>query len=362
MSKIRLDDSKKMEEIYWRWLVVFILLCLVSILLLVFFNSKITVPEQSTSAEVDLAGLNFSDNKIISQSDSNPDRLGLAAGHAYAAVMIDNHFDVWEYQHGLSSSPLVYNVPVEGGANRLMALFDLEENLPQLGPIRSVRPYFLDLFGEYASLLVHVGGSPDALEKVSDLNAQNLNEMTAAGVFFTRSEKIAMPHNTFISIDDIREGIDYFDYSLKKAEPVFVYQNFSSGNLSPQSIYIDYSARLTYDVEYVYNSDFKAYQRFRAGEEQFDAQTGQKILVDNIIIQKVPTEVVLDNDLRIALDVVGEGEAIFLKNNEMQSGFWKKESVFSPTEFVDSDGFRVSFQAGNIWIEVVPDGHDIIIN
>lgn len=63
-------------------------------------------------------------------------------GKEYVGVMIDNHFAAWDHQFGLSLSPLVYNVPVEGGVTRFLALFSLDTDVKQIGPIRSVRPYF----------------------------------------------------------------------------------------------------------------------------------------------------------------------------------------------------------------------------
>ena len=58
------------------------------------------------------------------------------------AVMIDNHIDAMP-QAGLNSAYLVYEIIVEGGQTRLMALFK-GVNLDKIGPLRSSRHYYLD--------------------------------------------------------------------------------------------------------------------------------------------------------------------------------------------------------------------------
>ena len=55
------------------------------------------------------------------------------------AVMIDNHEDAWP-QAGLNEAYMVYEIIVEGGETRLMALFK-GADLEKIGPVRSARHY-----------------------------------------------------------------------------------------------------------------------------------------------------------------------------------------------------------------------------
>jgi len=358
------DKEIRLEIIYWRWLVGFILVCLLLLLVIlqisnVFLKGDISNNLPERPGDMVLSNLSGATSTVDKFTESYNEQL--QAGKYYAAIMIDNHFDVWEKQFALSLSPFVYNVPVEGGVTRFMALFPLDKETEKIGPIRSVRPYFLDLFSEYASVLVHVGGSPDALARIRKENLPDLNEMTAAGIFFYRDKKIPKPHNTFISTEDLNTGIDYFGFPVKEVETAVTFQDSLENGQDRQSIFIDYSARATYDVEYRFNVDFSAYERFRAGEQQFDALTGKSVLVDNIVIERVPSEVILDDKLRIALDVVGKGKALFFINGHKIEGSWEKLSVSEPTHYYDSKGEEIIFKPGNIWIEVVPQGHKVIV-
>jgi len=177
---------------------------------------------------------------------------------------------------------------------------------------------------------VHVGGSPAALDILAASDMFDLNEMTGYGTeYFKRDYILPAPHNTFIStakLDNV-----WSDFELNNVISNYNI-NYSFNEQSDKemedvkSIYIDYSARSTYDIEYKWNVDFKAWERFRVGELQVDALNDLPIIVDNIVVIKVPSEVVLDEEFRIALDVLGRGDAIFFINGKQVSGFWEKTS------------------------------------
>ena len=71
--------------------------------------------------------------KIVNQ-DSNSRNI---------AVMYNNISTVWGYQAGLQDAYLVYEMLVEGGYTRLMAIYK-DAKTERIGSVRSSRPYFLD--------------------------------------------------------------------------------------------------------------------------------------------------------------------------------------------------------------------------
>ncbi|MEK7102309.1 MAG: DUF3048 domain-containing protein, partial [Patescibacteria group bacterium] len=81
------------------------------------------------------------------------------------AVMIDMHRAAHPIS-GVDRAPVVYEVPVEGGINRLLALFAAHDAAIEVGPVRSARPYFIDIASEYGAAYMHVGGSPEATKQL----------------------------------------------------------------------------------------------------------------------------------------------------------------------------------------------------
>ena len=84
------------------------------------------------------------------------------------AVMLDNSKASWP-QAGLNDAFLVYEMIVEGGETRLMALFK-GADLDKIGSLRSARHYFLDYALENDAIYVHFGWSPQAQSDISKLD------------------------------------------------------------------------------------------------------------------------------------------------------------------------------------------------
>ena len=86
------------------------------------------------------------------------------------AVMIDNNVNA-RPQAGLNDAYMVYEMIVEGGESRLMALFK-GTSLSKIGPIRSSRHYFLDYALENDAIYVHFGWSPQAEKDIKTLGVK----------------------------------------------------------------------------------------------------------------------------------------------------------------------------------------------
>src|SRR3989339_236076 len=91
------------------------------------------------------------------------------------AVMIDNHPGA-RPQSSLARANLVYEAEAEGGITRYLAIYADLNDLKEIGPIRSARPYFIDLARETSALYVHVGGSAGALAMLAQNKIPDMNE------------------------------------------------------------------------------------------------------------------------------------------------------------------------------------------
>ena len=77
------------------------------------------------------------------------------------ACMINNIIYA-QPQVGTSKAAWIYEVEAEGGITRMIAVFSDMDDIPNMGSIRSVRPYYLSIARSYDAILVHAGGSEAA--------------------------------------------------------------------------------------------------------------------------------------------------------------------------------------------------------
>ena len=88
------------------------------------------------------------------------------------AVSIDNVGDAIP-QTSLNKAMLVYEMYVEGGLTRFLAVYKNEE-IDTIGPVRSARPCFVDYALENDSIFVHYGGSQRAKDDIKKLGIQDV--------------------------------------------------------------------------------------------------------------------------------------------------------------------------------------------
>ncbi len=312
------------------------------------------------------------------------------------AVMIENSADAWPLS-GLSAASIVYEAPVEGNIPRFMAIYTDDVEVMKVGPVRSARPYFLDWLAEYGNPpYLHVGGSPEALEKIAGYKIFDIDEFFRDW-YFWRSDDRGRPHNTYTSsllwkkarvdyetynTDVTYEGWTFSDMEVCDNENLKIenlkitklgsektvsstdnanpYRNISDSKIEykcADSVTASFLSP-TYDVTWKYVPETGRYERYQNSEKQFD--TDVPIEADTVIIQRVKVATV-DEVGRKRIDTVGSGEAIVFRDGYKISGIWKKASRKERTRFFDEEGNEITLRGGKIWIEVIGRGAEVTV-
>ena len=207
------------------------------------------------------------------------------------AVMIDNHNLAWP-QAGLNDAYMVYEIIVEGGESRLMALFK-GQNLEKIGPVRSSRHYFLDYALENDAIYAHIGWSPRAESDIKTLNIPAVNANNSSAFTWDNSlRRISKEHRAYTSIAKIKEAAKKRGYRLTSNQKLLLtYQAKSldlanyEGAVPASTVRIPYST--SHVTSYSYDSENKVYKRYQNGLEHKDYVTGTQYTAKNIITYKV---------------------------------------------------------------------------
>ncbi|MBT4153754.1 MAG: DUF3048 domain-containing protein [Candidatus Magasanikbacteria bacterium] len=274
------------------------------------------------------------------------------------AVMIENHIEANPLS-GLNKAAVVYEAPVEGNIPRFMALFPLDTDVKKIGPIRSARPYYLDWLAEYpGTMYMHVGGSPDALERIAAEDVFDMNEFSR-GWYFWRDQGRFAPHNAYTSAELFRSAHEkYAPKEISELQPRWSVQ--ASEPCTEECIThleIIFSQGI-YAPDWYYVSSTNKYERDQFSRPHIDA-SGPRYEADTIVVQKVQTQV-LDNKGRLGMETIGTGDAYIFAAGNIQEGTWSKTAKDTPTVFTAKDGQPMHIQGGTIWIEVVPQNGDVI--
>jgi hypothetical protein len=280
------------------------------------------------------------------------------ADRPITGVIIENHTNS-RPQSGLSQAGVVYEALAEGGITRFLAFF-LDQRPEIIGPVRSLRTYFVDWGLEFNSPVAHAGGNADALDLVKPLALKDIDGLVIGAPTFYRVNDRYAPHNLYTTSSLLDAQLVRYNYHNPS--------NFTPSSRKPDSppaagsapahpvIRIDYSYN-GYQVEYRYDSTSNDYLRFMAGAPHIDRNTGAQIRVKNIVVQYMPTT--LGTTTRIGEQTVimgtpGNGQAIVFRDGSAAVGTWTKPNHTSRTKLLDSTGAPIPLNAGNTWYSIVP--------
>ena len=271
------------------------------------------------------------------------------------AVMINNISAARPYHSGLQDAMIVYEMIVEGGITRMMAVFK-DQTTARIGSVRSSRHYFLDYALENDAIYVHYGWSPQAKRDISKLKVNNINGITESATDFWRVKDKSAPHNAVTStknILNIAQNKGYSTTSNKKSVLNYVSDDveLDGDEQEANSFSIKYSDYNT--ASYTYNAETKRYLRYTRGIKQVDWNTNEDVTVKNIIITFVKNTTLDDgeNKGRQTLDNVGTRDGYYITNGKAIKIKCEKKSRTEQTVYKDLNGNEIKVNDGNTFIQ-----------
>ncbi|MEK7632080.1 MAG: DUF3048 domain-containing protein [Patescibacteria group bacterium] len=277
-------------------------------------------------------------------------------GHYYpVAVMIDNH-SAARPQSGLQAASVVYEALVEGGITRFMAVFDYQD-VAQIGPVRSARPYFLQWLAEYDAAYAHAGGSPEALGELRKDRIHDINGIGNAAGAFRRDKTRPAPHNLYTSQQALY-GItkaSKLEYGNATITPWTFGPTLAAGGIPAKSVDMFFTGKAkSTQVTYAYDAAKLQWLRSQAGVAHQDRLTKTQIGVTNLIVQRISSSIAVGEKGRLSLTVTGTGAAKLFQQGTVRDVTWTKATKEARTVFTNADGSPVTFLPGNTWVEVLP--------
>jgi hypothetical protein len=275
-------------------------------------------------------------------------------------VMIENSDDA-RPQSGLDQAGVVFEAIAEAGITRFLALF--QDTAPSyIGPVRSVRPYYLQWCLGFDCAIAHVGGSPDALADIAPWNVKNLDEFYN-GSSYQRISSREAPHNVYTSMAQLNAleatkgfGAPTYTGFPRKADAPAKAATVTSINVNPSSA--DFAS------SYAYNPSTNNYTRDEAGAPHLELSASgattpitPKVVVAMVIPQ---SQGALDASGAYYTEyaTVGSGAAYVFQDGTLTQGTWTKTSNASQITFANASG-PIKFDAGQTWLVAVGTAADV---
>lgn len=281
----------------------------------------------------------------------------IAESPVYASI-IENHPDA-RPQSGLGEAGVVYEAVAEGGITRFLALF-LDTKPKEIGPIRSIRTYFVSWALEFNAPLIHVGGNIDALDMIGPNNVKDINQFYKSSYFYRSRDRYA-PHNVYMTQENQAAVLKDNKWDKEATfAPNTRKKDAPANPATNTTVTINYSS-IGFQAKYAYDATTNSYLRSMAGVPHIDRNTNTQIKVKNIVIQYMPTTYgttrIGEQSTRMATP--GSGKAVVLRDGTAIEGTWTKSSHTSRTKLLDATGKEIPLNAGNTWYSIVPVGNSV---
>lgn len=280
------------------------------------------------------------------------------------AVTINNIGAARGVQSGLQDAYIIYEMIVEGGLTRYLALFS-DADVERIGSIRSARHYFLDYVLENDAIYVHHGQSPQAQSDFRSLSIDRIVVDNSKTGWRDKSLNLSSEHTLFTSTDKLLKGLgnkrterkkDYLlNYSVDE-----VNLNKMVDNQEANYVSVEYSSSVT--SSYEYDSVNKVYKRSVNKKEHKDYVTKEQYTFKNIIVYEVANSYISgDSSGRQNLNNVGSGKGYFISEGYAVPITWNKSSRKERTIYKYASGEEIVVNDGNTFIQIQPKGKNLII-
>ncbi|KKQ67384.1 MAG: hypothetical protein US86_C0001G0311 [Candidatus Daviesbacteria bacterium GW2011_GWA2_38_24] len=297
------------------------------------------------------------------------------------AVMIENHQES-RPQSGLTKADVVYETVAEGGITRFMAMFLCNLSDIQVGPVRSVRTYFLDWLSEYPlTPIAHVGGAntpgpANALGQLVDYKLRSLNQFGIGFPTYWRDYQrlgrpVATEHTMYSTTHKLwavanKKSWTASDSAGIKWDKKFVPWDFKDddvGSVTQQITVNFWNGYKDYVVEWNYDSTCNCYKRKNGGADHMDLNNNKQLSPKNIVIRFMKESRANDgyeNNVHLIYANKGQGKGLLFQDGKVTEITWAKKNRLDREKFFLKNGKEVSFNRGQIWLQAVPEGAEVV--
>lgn len=298
-------------------------------------------------------------------------------------------------QAGLTDAAIVFEAIAEQGITRFAAIFQ-NPTVSVIGPIRSLRPYYLDWDTPFDCTVTHAGGSAEALAAIASGGQRNLDEDDTYMWRETGSHRLwnnlftspallnqfntAHGYTTSQPTAFLRQTPDWTTQHL--AEKASCAAKIAAGEQTDEacalltatetanSISLKFTTySYSHNVSYTYDPDTNTYLRYHQdgqphlsyacpadlNQPRTTTDCGEPLQVaPSVVIALRVRESTMSDNYHEQITTIGTGTADIFQNGEHLTAHWRKTAQSSQITFTDDDGNVIPLTPGQLWISAIP--------
>jgi len=271
------------------------------------------------------------------------------------AVKIDNHPRA-RPQSGIDQADMVYELLVEGGLSRFIAIFH-DNDADYVGPIRSGRPTDPTLIRPTGGIMVYSGAQPWIQSIIVNAGVPLIGEGDATFRIGSRSA----PHNLYGDTTAMRAVAE--SRGLDNDPPTRFFEIGEFMGVEPAA---QISTPWDAANRVLWIWDGSVYSRFtnELPHNEVDAEGNETQITTDVLVVLTAERYTArppggDGSAVPALETVGGGVAYVFANGFVAEGEWSRSDIADPFTLTDRDGNPLAVPVGRPWVAVFPDSQTV---
>jgi len=292
------------------------------------------------------------------------------------AISVSNQRDALPTNavNGISQADIVYEMLVEGGGTRFLAIFQDFSAVGVVGSIRSARHYTVELAEAYDALFIHAGGSPLGYEEIEARGITNFDEVSGKrALVFSRNvnripgHTVQNYHSVTTSGASFMQRLPSYALRLTHSERFQQALNFTNNPIPSGSKAQKVTARFSSAKNsiFTYDKNKNIYSMSQYGSQFRDANNNNAVTFTNLLILETPvTDLVGHGEGagRQDMSTVGRGTGYFISNGRYIKINWFRADKSSQFIYTDENGNALELGRGKTYIGIVPTGNQTSFN
>lgn len=307
------------------------------------------------------------DTKKINRLTGLPTLSKKAYGKRPVAIMINN-IRVALPQYGVSAADVMFEVVVEGGITRMMAVYGDYTKVPNVCSIRSCRYYYPIL--AYGLDAVYICFGSNETFGTPTLKRLGIDYFNGAANYITdlfgrdsaRLKKYSTEHTAYVKGENIPEVFAdqkiRTDYKQGKDVTIFNFREepVAAGDTACDKVKLTFSN--SYYSTFNYDKDKKVYLKQHNGSNHMDSVSGKQLSYTNLFVLETKVKTHSDGYL-MKVELKG-GEGYYISMGKSQKITWKKPTEGDTIQVFDMNGQPLQVNPGKSYIGILsPDSTKI---
>lgn len=322
-----------------------------------------TAPQETTASTTDAKPVTNARNPLTGEAGYS----AAAVGKRPVAVMVNN-LKAALPQYGVAQADLLYEMPVEGGITRLMAVYADYTAMPDICSIRSCRYYYALLAHGMDAIYCHWGC--DQTIALDTLNRLKLDRMDGGGVangviFFrdaARKKTYATEHTGYLKGSAVSDAISTYKFRTDwKYDGAFAFlteeEKAAPTGKACTQVNLPYSD--SYFSTFTYDTASQTYLKQHSGKPHMDSKTNTQLAFKNVLV--LQTEIkTRPGGYLMDVGLTG-GTGYYISQGAAQEMTWKRAAEDAKIEVFDTAGKPLKLNAGKSYIGLIGTGKTISI-